>query len=172
MTPALTPTTFTTSDYVELSHVFAGGDISKASKAELERFAVMLSRPTAFTNFNESDFPQICETVRTLILVRISEESNREASRISKIALRISIGALFATILQVVLATWPIHWSEPSQPSPISTGITSISQGSELKHERSKIENLKERHSPTEHSQPSETKAEPKATNARTPTKK
>lgn len=109
MTPTLTPTTFTHADYVELTHVFAGGDVSKASKAELERFAVMLSRPTAFTNFNESDYPQICETVRTLILVRISEESNRDASRISKIALWISIAALVATVVQAVVEIWPLR---------------------------------------------------------------
>jgi hypothetical protein len=166
VTSALTPTTFTNKDYVELTHVFAGGDISKASKAELERFAVMLSRPTAFTNFNEQDFPQICETVRTLILVRISEESNREASRISKIALRISIGALVATVLQVALAIWPIQWSEPSQPLPISIRNTGMSQGSSSNHERSMIENLKGAHSATELSKPSETKAEPNATKA------
>ncbi len=109
MTPALTPTTFTNEDYVGLGHVFFGGDISKASKAELERFAVMLSRPSAFTHFGKSDFPQVCETVRTLILVCISEEANQEASNISRIALYISIAALVATVVQAVAAVWPSH---------------------------------------------------------------
>lgn len=109
MTPALTPTTFTSDDYVELGHRFAGGDISKASKSELERFAVMLSRPSAFTHFGKSDFPQVCETVRTLILVRISEDANREASRISTIALCVSIVALLASIVQAVAAIWQLR---------------------------------------------------------------
>ena len=109
MTPALTPTTFTEADYVGLGHIFAGGDISKASKAELERFAVMLTRPNAFTHFGRSDFPQVCETVRTLILVRISEGANQEASHISRIALYISIAALVATVVQAVAAIWPVH---------------------------------------------------------------
>jgi hypothetical protein len=52
---------FTDKDYLELSHLFAGGDITKASKADLERFLVMLSRPNAFTHFGQSDFNQICE---------------------------------------------------------------------------------------------------------------
>lgn len=106
MTPGMTPMTFTNADYVELGHVFAGGDISKASKSELERFAVMLSRPNASTHFDQSGFPQICETVRTLILVRISEAANQDASRISKIALYISIAALVATVVQAVVAVW------------------------------------------------------------------
>lgn len=50
MTPALTPTSFSGDDYLQLAHAFAGGDISKASKDELERFAVMLSRPSAVTH--------------------------------------------------------------------------------------------------------------------------
>lgn len=109
MTSNLTPTTFTNADYVELGHTFAGGDISKASKAQLERFAVMLSRPNAFTHFGKADYPQVCETVRTLILVRISEEANREASRISWIALCISIAALIATFVQAGVDLWPLR---------------------------------------------------------------
>jgi hypothetical protein len=106
MPTALTPTTFTDNDYVSLQNVFAGGDISKASRPELERFAVMLSRPRAYTHFGERDFPQICETVRTLILVRMSEEVNREATHISKIALYIAIAALVAGMVQAVASIW------------------------------------------------------------------
>lgn len=46
MTPALTSTTFTSDDYFELGHRFAGSDISIASKSEMERIAVMLTRPS------------------------------------------------------------------------------------------------------------------------------
>lgn len=106
MIAAMTPTTFTEGDYVQLTHVFAGGDITKASKAELERYAVMLSRPPAYTHFASRDFLQVCETVRTLILVRISEEANRGATRISIIALAISIAAFIASVVQVVVAIW------------------------------------------------------------------
>lgn len=111
----MTPTKFTETDYVNLSNLFAGGDISKVSKAELERFAVMLSRPKAFEHFGASSFPQICETVRTLILVRISEEANREASRISTIALYISIVALAASLIQASAAIWQLAFPSPTQ---------------------------------------------------------
>ena len=107
MTNTTTPTTFTHADYVELEHVFAGGDISKATKAELERFAVMLSRPKAYVQFGASSFPQVCETVRTLLIVRMSEEANKEATRISKIALCVAMAALGCTVLQVFASLWP-----------------------------------------------------------------
>jgi len=86
-------------DYTHLQHLFTGGDISKASKSDLERYAVMLSRPHASSHFNSASFPQVCETVRTLILVRISEEANREASIISKIALGVAVASLIVSII-------------------------------------------------------------------------
>lgn len=102
MSESLTPTKFTDQDYLTLSHVFAGGDISRASKTELERYAVILSRPNAHVHFSQTSFPQVCETVRTLILVRMSEEANTEALRNSKVALYISIAALVATLVQAI----------------------------------------------------------------------
>lgn len=108
MTDALTPTSFSNDDYTSLGHIFAGGDISKASKAELERYAVMLARPSASSAFGQRDFPQVCETVRLLLLVRISEESNREATRIAKTALWIALVALLASVIQAVVEVWSL----------------------------------------------------------------
>ena len=71
----MTPTKFTDADYLELNHIISGGNISECSKSQLERFAVMLSRPHANAHFGASSFPQICETVRTLLSVRTSEEA-------------------------------------------------------------------------------------------------
>ena len=102
MTLTHTPTPFSNEDYHNLSTTFAGGDISKATKSELERFAVMLSRPQASGHFDRNSFPQVCETVRLLILVRISEEANREASRTSRIALYIALGALVISLVQTI----------------------------------------------------------------------
>ena len=107
------PIKFTEGDYVTLNHLFAGGDISAASKSELERFAVMLSRPKAFTQFDGPSFPQICETVRTLLLVRMSEEQNVQAKKESRLALIIACMALLASIVQAVASIWPL-----ASPSP------------------------------------------------------
>lgn len=100
------PTTsrFTDDQYTELSQLFIGGNISTCSKVELECFAVMLSHPNAFTYFPDRSFPQVCETIRTLLLVRMSEEQNVQAARESRLALLISIVALIAGLVQTVVA--------------------------------------------------------------------
>ncbi len=107
MPTTTTPMSFTEADYVELRNVFAGGDISNVTKAELERFAVMLFRPNVYGRFDAINYPQVCETVRTLLIVRMSEEANEEATRISKIALYIAMAALGCTFVQMLAAWWP-----------------------------------------------------------------
>ena len=108
------PRTFTEAEYVALTHVFAGGDITACSKTELERFAAMLSRPNAFIHFGASSFPQVCETVRTLLIVRMSEEQNQQARRESRLALIISCIALLMATIQAIVGLWPLV-----RPSPI-----------------------------------------------------
>ena len=105
---------FTEAEYLELNHLFGGGDISTRPKHDLERFAVMLSRPNAFTHFGAAGFPQICETVRTLLIVRMSEEQNEQAKRESRLALIISCIALLMATIQVSLGLWPLVRSSPT----------------------------------------------------------
>jgi hypothetical protein len=106
-----TPTSFTPEDYVRLNNLFSGGDISKASKRDLERFAVMLSRPRAYEHFGASSFAQVCETVRNLLIVRMSEEANREATRISQIALLVAMTAFGCAAVQLLLGVWSSYKS-------------------------------------------------------------
>lgn len=99
---------FTNADYINLDHLFSGGDISACTKAELERFAVMLARPGAFQHFGAAHFQQICESVRTLILVRMSEEQNMQARKESRLALIISWIALVMSLIQAVASVWQL----------------------------------------------------------------
>lgn len=109
----MTAIKFTETDYAALNQQFSGGDISSCTKDELERFAVMLSRPRAYEHFGASSFPQICETVRTLILVRLSEEQNVQAKKESRLALIISCVALLAGIVQAVASIVQLPSSAP-----------------------------------------------------------
>lgn len=102
MTSSTTSTDFTLADYAELHHLLSGGDITKSTKTELERFAVMLSRPDAHVKFGWANFPQVCETVRTLLIVRMSEEANKEATQISRIALGVAVVALIFSGVQAI----------------------------------------------------------------------
>jgi hypothetical protein len=111
---------FSDAEYVHLSHLFSGGDISSSRKGDLERYAVMLARPNAYTHFSKYSFPQICETVRTLILVRMSEEQNFKAQRESRLALIIAVIALLAGIVQTVLGLIQYTPTKPTQAIAIS----------------------------------------------------
>jgi hypothetical protein len=93
---------FEREDYQELMGKITYGGILSAPKTELEQYLVMLSHQNAPANFAEGQHEQICETVRLLMMARISEESNREAKRISLIALWISVFALIAGLVQAV----------------------------------------------------------------------
>ncbi|MBU2213726.1 MAG: hypothetical protein ABII13_05215 [Patescibacteria group bacterium] len=118
---------FTKADYSSLNLLFSGGDISSCTKEELERFAVMLSRPRAFEHFGASSFPQICETVRTLILVRMSEEQNVQAKKESRLALIIACVALLAGIIQAGVSLYQVLSSQPTlvrADTPLSVRAT------------------------------------------------
>lgn len=94
-------------EFHELTRLAHEGKISQLSKAELEHFAALLCRTEATPHRRSNDFSDISETVRTLLIVRMSEEANKEATRISKIALLIAMAALGCTVLQVFAVLWP-----------------------------------------------------------------
>ena len=89
-------------DYHAIKQRFESGEIEKASKDELQHIAVLLSRANAYAHFGSASYPQICETVRTLLIVRMSEQANKEATRISKIALGIAVIALILSGVQAI----------------------------------------------------------------------
>lgn len=109
----MTAVKFTDADYSAQNHLVSDGDISHCTKAELERFAVMFSRPRAFEHFGASSFPQICETVRALILVRMSEEQNVDARREGRLALIVAGIALSASVIQAAVSVWQLADSSP-----------------------------------------------------------
>jgi len=95
-------------DLEKLEQLAFSGGLANATRAELERFAMALVHPHAYAKFGDRQFPKLCETVRLLLTVYISRESNAEATRISKIALIVSAFALIAGCVQAVaaVASW------------------------------------------------------------------
>jgi hypothetical protein len=49
--------------------------MSQFSKIDLERYAAVLCRTEARLRLHNPEFIQVCETVRTLLIVRTSEEA-------------------------------------------------------------------------------------------------
>jgi hypothetical protein len=66
------------------------GTLMDAKRADLERFGTLLARSQAFAKFGDREYPQICEFVRLLLLVRLSEESERRALEVANVSLRIA----------------------------------------------------------------------------------
>ena len=109
------PLTFTQKDWTDLDNLFTGGDLSACTKSELERFAVMLTRPRANERVGgTSNFAPACAAVQTLLLVRMSEEQNEQAKRESRLALIISCIALLMATIQAIVGLWPLVRSSPT----------------------------------------------------------
>jgi len=93
------------------------GTIAKSTKLELEQYATALSTPGASDLF-PNNFEQACELIRLLLSVQISEESNKEATRISKIALCVAALALIVTVIQTIATIWPLYHPKSSGEEP------------------------------------------------------
>lgn len=93
--------------YLEITSRINTGTITDATKEELEKYAAELCKSGANTSFG-SIFHAVCGTIRTLLIVRMSEESNKEATKISKIALIVAVVALFVTVIQTIVSAWPL----------------------------------------------------------------
>lgn len=92
-----------TSEINNLFELARKGEIDQLSKTELERYAAILVSRVTRTMRRSDEFRQISETVRTLLIVRMSEQANEEATRISKTALWIAGAALVVAVVQAVV---------------------------------------------------------------------
>ena len=95
-------------DYGQILSQVETGTIAALSKAELERIAIALCRGNAYSHFTSASFPQVCETVRTLLIVRMSEDANKDATLTSKIALWIAVAAFVAGVVQAAASIWQL----------------------------------------------------------------
>lgn len=102
--------------YEEIYDQIKDGTITEAKKELLEKYAAALCKPGANNSFGSS-FHAICGTIRTLIILRMSEESNKQATRISKIALSVAVFALLVGVIQAIAAIWPLCHTESHQQS-------------------------------------------------------
>ena len=145
----LLPRKFSEAEWLELNHLLSGGDLSACTKAELETFATMLSRPRAIERVaGTSNFDAACNMIRTMLVVRMSEEQNEQAKQESRLALIISCIALVMATIQVIVGLWPLVYSSPIQveaskalpiyaPSPIAALPAAPTPSAPLSQEKS-----------------------------------
>ncbi len=87
--------------YEEIDNHIKVGTLTHASKEQLERYATALCETGASTFFGSS-FQAICGTIRTLIIIRMSEATNRAAKWFSIAALFIALLAFACGFGQVI----------------------------------------------------------------------
>jgi hypothetical protein len=100
------------------------GRLLTASKQELERFARTVCLPNAYTHFSVAQWPQITETIRLMLLVRMSEGTQNEALNVARTALKVSRFALFLVVVQILLALPALietvgRWLSASPPQSV-----------------------------------------------------
>ena len=64
--------------YNEIRQSINSGEIYKLPKEKLEQFSTALARSQAHSHYSKSEFPQICETVRALLIQRTNTEQLSE----------------------------------------------------------------------------------------------
>ena len=79
-------------DFLQLKDLFTSGDITKARKEELARYAVMLCRPVARDRMGMTvaNLTQLSDTVRTLLVLRMSEEASQQTTLMSIVAIAVA----------------------------------------------------------------------------------
>lgn len=116
------------------------GAIADLPAKRLEEFSVILCRAQAFSHFGASQFPQICETVRTH-LVRAHIETlqshvtelhdhitklNASNAKIQKWVIALAVAALIAAVVQTTVAirTEQREEAKTKQGMPLPQGST------------------------------------------------
>ena len=96
-------TQITKKTHDELRQAFDNGTIVDASKEDLEQYLLANGRAQIKSDENRARNAEMGETLRQLLAARQSQELHSHATRISKIALIISIISLLATLAQTLI---------------------------------------------------------------------
>jgi hypothetical protein len=117
----------TQQDMQELSRLLETGEIAKASRADLEKYMLLLSSSQAYSHFGDRQFLQVCETVRLLLFKKdidaLAEEADKSAKKTEKLTGRILfltwvIVALTAVLVLTVFVEFPkITIKKDQQPN-------------------------------------------------------
>lgn len=94
--------TFTQDNVHDLFKLASNGGLSRCSKEDLERYAAMLCSVEARPHRRDPEFESVGETVRALLVLRMSEEASRQTTLMSIIAIAISVVALLWSVVMFV----------------------------------------------------------------------
>ena len=92
--------------YLEIRRSITTGAVFSLPREKLEQFVAALSMTNAYAHFSAPEFPATCETVRMALSMKISEDTNLQAKRESRIALKVSAAALAVGVISAFAALW------------------------------------------------------------------
>ena len=90
----------------ELKKAINTGEVFSLPRERLEQFVGALSHPQAFSLFGTNEFPNICQTARQALALKVSEDANQQAKKESRLALIIACMALLAGTVQAAASLW------------------------------------------------------------------
>ena len=92
-------------EYKALQKAFNDGSIIRATKAQLERYAtIMALRRRAAGSLGQSELDGYPDMLRTLLIVRVSEEANKQATIIAVVALCVASASFLVAVAQALMA--------------------------------------------------------------------
>lgn len=90
--------------YDDVRDAFDKGTVLSASKAELESLLIAVGRARVVDPSNQARAAEMGETMRQLLAARQSEASHSQAMAVAKVALWVSVVALLASALQLIVS--------------------------------------------------------------------
>jgi hypothetical protein len=92
-------------EYSDLRAAFNDGSIVRATKAQLERYGtIMAQRRRAGESLGQSELDGYPDMLRTLLIVRVSQEANKQATIIALVALFVASASFLVAIAQALMA--------------------------------------------------------------------
>jgi hypothetical protein len=92
-------------EYKALQEAFNDGSIIRATKTELERYAtIMALRRQAATSLGQSELDGYPDMLGLLLIVRVSEEANKQATIIALVALAVASASFLVAVAQALVA--------------------------------------------------------------------
>ena len=96
------------SKFSDLVTALRDGSIVRAKRKDLERYAMLVCDTGAHEHFQGAQWPQVADTVRLMLLVRMSEETQTKALSLSKAAIIIACVALVAALVDAGAAVYAL----------------------------------------------------------------
>jgi len=93
-----------TKTFDDVKEAFQNGSVLKANRRELEQFLLAIGTAYISHPANQTRASEMGETIRLLLMAKVSQELHDKATRIAIIALVISIVALLISVAQLVVA--------------------------------------------------------------------